>query len=328
MCCAQLGVTPQTANESSSACMVKSPRWRSIRPDGSDLRMLGEGHDPTLSPDGRSICYTGHPPEGGVTVYVMAWDGTGSAAWFPPQAKGATFPNWSPIRVRSFTPFGKATPSSCSSSPQTAPDCAGSPNWGNSVCTPAAWSPDGTWISSDERTSGIGAIPERMWVVYVEKPADKRPVWVIRPMDPTPPWGTLRYQMAIDGSRASWKPQLPDVVPHSPKFTPMTTITLVGAGGKMGCRITDNLPQNPHRVHYPRSPTGPCESRRARREACGRGLGHPGCGRGHSCQSRTWRVGAVARELVPRMAGIPADDAGSGGTAGRPASPAGGHRDA
>ena len=43
--------------------------------------------------------------------------------------------------------------------------------------------------------------------VYTEKPADKRPVWVIRPdgsdgqvIEP------LRYQMAIDGSRASWKP--------------------------------------------------------------------------------------------------------------------------
>ena len=39
------------------------------------------------------------------------------------------------------------------------------------------------------------------------KPADKRPVWVIRPdgteatlIEP------LHYQMAIDGSRANWRP--------------------------------------------------------------------------------------------------------------------------
>src|SRR5678815_2987129 len=30
----------------------------------------------------------------------------------------------------------------------------------------------------------------------------------------------------------------------------MRKIALVGAGGKMGCRITDNLKRGPHRVHY------------------------------------------------------------------------------
>jgi len=48
---------------------------------------------------------------------------------------------------------------------------------------------------------------ERMQEVYSRKPADKRPVWFVRPdgsdaqvLEP------LRYQMSIDGSRASWKP--------------------------------------------------------------------------------------------------------------------------
>ena len=42
---------------------------------------------------------------------------------------------------------------------------------------------------------------------YPRKPADKRPVWFVRPdgsdaqaLEP------LRYQMSIDGSRALWKP--------------------------------------------------------------------------------------------------------------------------
>jgi hypothetical protein len=46
-----------------------------------------------------------------------------------------------------------------------------------------------------------------MLKIYSEKPADKRPVRVIHPngtgatlIEP------LRYQMAIDGIRASWKP--------------------------------------------------------------------------------------------------------------------------
>jgi TolB protein len=46
------------------------PEMASIRPDGSDLRMLGLGHDPCLSPDGRSIAHTGEVP-GGVSVFLM-----------------------------------------------------------------------------------------------------------------------------------------------------------------------------------------------------------------------------------------------------------------
>jgi hypothetical protein len=35
------------------------PEMASIKPDGTDEQILGEGHDPTLSPDGARICYTG-----------------------------------------------------------------------------------------------------------------------------------------------------------------------------------------------------------------------------------------------------------------------------
>jgi len=48
---------------------------------------------------------------------------------------------------------------------------------------------------------------ERTLKIYSEKPFDKRPVWVIRP-DGTDASvvESLRFQMAIDGSRACWKP--------------------------------------------------------------------------------------------------------------------------
>ena len=35
------------------------PEMASLRPNGADLRMLGVGHDPCLSPDGKAIAYTG-----------------------------------------------------------------------------------------------------------------------------------------------------------------------------------------------------------------------------------------------------------------------------
>ena len=76
------------------------------------------------------------------------------------------------------------------------------------ICTPSAWSPDGKWISYRFTDEAYWRNKERMAKVYAEKPADKRPVWVIRPD------GTearviecLRFQCAMDGSRASWKPR-------------------------------------------------------------------------------------------------------------------------
>jgi len=185
------------------------PEMASIKPDGTDLRMLGEGHDPTFSSDGKLICYTGHPPEGGVTVYVMSWDGSGKRRVVQTTSKvGATFPNWSPDSrqiVYSF-PAGDALElfvTNVDGSGQRQLTAFG----GTSVCTPSAWSPDGKWISFRRTDERYWSNPERMKKVYADKPADKRPVWVIRPdgsdanlIEP------LRFQMAIDGSRASWRP--------------------------------------------------------------------------------------------------------------------------
>ena len=75
------------------------------------------------------------------------------------------------------------------------------------VATPAAWSPDGEWISfrlTDER---YWSDANKVKSVYAEKPADKRPVWVVRP-DGTDAHvvESLRFQCAMDGSRAAWKP--------------------------------------------------------------------------------------------------------------------------
>ena len=68
----------------------------SMKPDGTGAQGLGEGHDPTLSPDGKHICYTGHAGDG-VTVFVMNHDGTEKRQVVKEISKvGATFPHWSP----------------------------------------------------------------------------------------------------------------------------------------------------------------------------------------------------------------------------------------
>jgi TolB protein len=181
----------------------------SVRPDGTGMVTLGEGHDPALSPDGRHVCYTGHPPEGGVTVYAMNWDGTGKRRVVAGASRvGAVFPDWSPDGteiVYSF-PSGRALELFV-----TAADGSATRQLtrfgGTSVCTPAAWSPDGKWVSFRRTDERYWSDPARMRAVYAEKPADKRPVWVVRP-DGTDAHVVecLRFQCAIDGSRAAWRP--------------------------------------------------------------------------------------------------------------------------
>ena len=75
------------------------------------------------------------------------------------------------------------------------------------VSTPAAWSPDGSWISFRHTDEAYWRNPARMKRVYSERPGDKRPVWVVR-SDGTEAHVVecLRYQCAMDGSRAAWRP--------------------------------------------------------------------------------------------------------------------------
>lgn len=184
------------------------PEMASIKPDGTGEQLLGDGHDPTLSPDGRLITYTGEMA-GGVTVFVMNYDGSGKRQVVQEISKvGATFPNWSPDSkqiVYSF-PVGESLELFIVTADGTN-NRRITTFGGSSVCTPSAWSPDGRWISFRRTDERYWSNPQRMHKIYTEKPADKRPVWVVRP-DGTEASvvESLRFQMAIDGSRAAWKP--------------------------------------------------------------------------------------------------------------------------
>ena len=182
------------------------PEMASISPDGTDLTILGEGHDPTLSPDGKTICYTGHV-SGGVTVFTMLLDGSNKTQIVKEASSvGATFPNWSPDSksiVYSF-PVGTALELFLVNTDGT--NLRQLTNL-QKVVTPAAWSCDGEWISFRYTDERYWSDPEKMKRVYADKPTDKRPVWVIRPDgSEAHVIESLRFQCAMDGSRAAWKP--------------------------------------------------------------------------------------------------------------------------
>lgn len=184
----------------------EKPEMGSMKPDGTDLKMLGAGHDPCLSPDGMHIAYTGEVP-GGVSVFVMGADGSNKRQIVKDvNSWGAIFPSWSPdgkqivyafkvgealelfivnadgSQLRQLTHLGK-------------------------ICTPPAWSPDGKWISFRYTDEAYWRNKQRMQEVYAEHPAAKRPVWVIRPDgSDAHVVEALRFQCAMDGSRAAWEP--------------------------------------------------------------------------------------------------------------------------
>lgn len=70
------------------------------------------------------------------------------------------------------------------------------------ISCPAAWSPDGKWISFRSTDEAFWRDKELMEKTYKEKRGDKRPVWVVRADGSNPHiLEALRYQCAIDGSR-------------------------------------------------------------------------------------------------------------------------------
>jgi TolB protein len=179
----------------------------SVESDGGTMRTLGPGHDPVLSPDGKRIAFTGEAP-GGVTVFVMDADGS-RRRQIVKQANswGAVFPDWSPDGkslvyafkvgegLELFTVAADGEPA-----PRQLTRLGG-------VSTPAAWSPDGAWISFRHTDEAYWRDPERTKKVYGERPGDKRPVWVVRADGAAAHVvECLRYQCAMDGSRAAWRP--------------------------------------------------------------------------------------------------------------------------
>jgi TolB protein len=187
----------------------EKPCMASISPNGKNFKILGEGHDPCISPDGRKIAFTDSDGNGWC-VFVCDADGSNRRQiTYGTNQMGAVYPNWSPDgeKIVYANQVGEALEQFvCDADGRNIRQLT---QLGKITC-PAAWSPDGKWISLRVTDNAFWRDKELMRKTYEEKRGDKRPVWVVRAGGINPHVvEVLRYQCAIDGSRAAWKPKQP-----------------------------------------------------------------------------------------------------------------------
>jgi len=178
------------------------PRICRIRPDGSEFKVVGEGIDPAISPDGSQIAFARALGDGH-HLFIIRADGSDArqltkqgngwagvhAAWTP-DGRRIIYGN----RVRDAIELFACEPDSGMITQLT--------RLGGAATSPSV-SPDGKWITfrlCDEVYWRSGETSRR---AYQERRADKRPVWIMRADGANPHViELLHYQTTIDGSRA------------------------------------------------------------------------------------------------------------------------------
>ncbi|WP_128546377.1 TolB family protein [Larkinella soli] len=177
-----------------------------VTPDGKQYVEVADGRDGAISPDGKTIAFTKKVNKG-FCVFAMNADGSGVRQLTRHEDEmGAVSPVWSPdgrhilfsdqvgealelficdadgSNLRQLTKLGK-------------------------ISSSGAWSPDGSQITFRVTEDAYWRSTDTRDRAYADKRADKRPVWIIG-ADGSDPHviEVLRYQCAIDGSRAAWRP--------------------------------------------------------------------------------------------------------------------------
>lgn len=178
-----------------------------IAPDGSNFRMIGAGHDPCISPDGRTIAYTAHAGRG-FCVFVMDADGKNSRQLTKHEnPMGAVHPIWSPDGSKILYSDQVGEKLEIFVVDTDGKNITQLTKLGR-ISTSAAYSPDGKWIAFRVTSNAYWRNPEEMKKAYGEKKADQRPVYVMA-ADGSHPHviEVLQYQCALDGSRPVWRPR-------------------------------------------------------------------------------------------------------------------------
>jgi len=182
------------------------PLMCEVDANGGGYRVLGEGRDPYLSPDGKLLAFTQYMGSGYSVFLMETNDGRVTRITEHENPFGAVTPT--------FSPDGKSILYSDSTGNalelyRVSVD-TGEPRQMTALgqfATCAGWSPDMQWISFRVTDEDFWNHADRMRLAYAERRPDKRPVWVMRADASEPhPLEALRYQCGIDGSRAVWDP--------------------------------------------------------------------------------------------------------------------------
>lgn len=177
-----------------------------IGPDGSGFRIIGEGIDGAVSPDGSKIVFARNLSHGHA-LFLMNSDGSDvhqitthenplagvHAAWSPDGEK-IVYADSVADALELFT---------CDSEGKNIHQLTRLGKWATSPSV----SPDQKYISFRVAEEIYWTDHARSDRAYKERRADLRPVWVMG-FDGSNPHVVelLHYQTMIDGSRASWKP--------------------------------------------------------------------------------------------------------------------------
>lgn len=178
----------------------------SVAPDGSDFKIIGEGRDPCISPDGRTIAFTMRVGQG-YPVFAMDADGKNARQLTTHENEiGGVGPTWSPDgkKILYSDQVGDALEIFvCDADGKNQKQLTALGKMSNS----AVYSPDMKWISFRFTNDAYWRDAKTRDKTYEEKAGDKRPVYVMRADGSgARVVEALRYQCAMDGSRAAWHP--------------------------------------------------------------------------------------------------------------------------
>jgi len=188
-------------------CGKEQPLMCRIAAEGSNFKAIGEGIDPAVSPDGKTIVFARKLTKGHY-LFAMDADGTnirqltahenewaGVHATWSPDGKKIIYADQVDDALEHFV---------CDPDGQNVKQLTA---LGKAATSPAV-SPDLKWISFRLCDEIYWRIPATSEKAHKERKADKRPVWIMR-FDGSNPHviEVLHYQTTIDGSRAPWKPR-------------------------------------------------------------------------------------------------------------------------
>lgn len=176
-----------------------------VKPDGSDLKVVAEGRDANVSPDGKKLVYTqkGLKAWG---VWVMSVDGSNRQQIVPNESEiGGIAPVWSAdgkkiaysMQVGDYAEIFVCNADGSENKQLT--DL-------KQISSSPTFSPDGTFLTFRVTNEAYWRDAKKMKLTYDEKAGDKRPIWVINSDGANPKRvEVLHYQCAMDGSRAEIK---------------------------------------------------------------------------------------------------------------------------